>query len=73
MIDLGQKFLLMSAIHEQTFHLRQGLKLIAFKGKSVRGSPILYEQGHRLPENLDLFTQSEKNDLLVSITFWAME
>ena len=47
MIDLGQKFLLMSAIYEQTFHLRQGLKLVAFKGKSVRGSPILYEQGQK--------------------------
>ena len=64
MIDLGQKFLLMSAIHEQTFHLRQGLKFIEFKGKSVRGSPILYEQGHDLIANSGLFSQFVKNDLL---------
>ena len=69
MIDLGQKFLFMSAIYEQTFHLRQGLKLVAFKGKSVRGSPILYEQGHHLIANSGLFSQFVKNDLLDLIEF----
>ena len=69
MIDLGQKFLLMSAIHEQTFHLRQGLKLIAFKGKSVSGSPILYEQGHHWISNSGPFSQFVKNDLLDQIEF----
>ena len=64
MIDLGQKFLLMSAIHEQTFHLRQGLKFVAFKGKSVRSSPILYEQGHHSIANSGLFSQFVNNDLL---------
>ena len=59
----------MSANHGLPFNLRFGLKLIMSKLKSVRDSPILYEQGHRLTENLDLFTQSAKNILLVLITF----
>ena len=69
MIDLGQKFLLISAIHEQTFHLRQGSKLIVFKGMSVRGSPFLYEQGHHLIVKSDVFSQFAKNSLLVEIEF----
>ena len=50
-IDLGQKFLLMSANHGLPFYLRYGLKLLMSKYESVRGSPILYEQGHWLTAN----------------------
>ena len=50
-IDLGQKFLLVSANHGLPFYLRYGLKLLMSKYESVRGSPILYEQGHWLTAN----------------------
>ena len=59
----------MSAIHEQTFHLSRGSKLIVFEGMSVKGSPFLYQQGHRLIVKSDLFSQFAKNSLLVEIEF----